>query len=120
MSVFDDLKEAREANLAAEEFAKAMERSMRRYESLVAELDADIARQEKYLQPRNIPADTDLVIESLRKRRTNLVSSLETLRAHAPEAERAFARSTERLVQILTLAQRELKPMPVERAGTEQ
>ena len=109
MSLVAMLKDAKEAHAAAEDFLKLVNSSIVRFESLAAGLDQEIARQEAFLATRKkVSEGIDLPLESLRKRRGNLSSSLETLRARVPAAELAFTQSTERLTELVNAAERTL------------
>ncbi len=109
MTLIAQLKDSKELHAAAEDYLKLLNSSIGRFESLVAGLDQDIARQEAYLKARGkISDDVDFPLESLRKRHGNLTRSLETLRVRLPAAQLALQESAERLTRLVNELDRTL------------
>ncbi len=114
-SLIAKLKDANEAYVAAEDFLELLNNSIALYESFVAGLDRDVARQEAYLGARkDAPDVADLPLESLRKRHSNLMRSLETLRVRVPVAQLALQESAERLADLVKVIDRTLDGQEVE------
>ena len=108
MSLVTKLKDAKEAHAAAKDFLELLNVSVARFELLTATLDEGIARQETFLRARNMPEEGDFPLASLRKRRSNLAHSLETLRVRVPGAQTAFKESAEGLLGLANAIDRAL------------
>ncbi|OGG54353.1 hypothetical protein A3C20_00190 [Candidatus Kaiserbacteria bacterium RIFCSPHIGHO2_02_FULL_55_25] len=115
MSLVAKLKDANEAYAVAEDLLELLNSSVARYESLAAGLDRDVASQEAYLKARQKTSDVaDFPLESLRKRHSNLTSSLETLRVRVPAAQLALQESAENLADLVRVIDRTLDGQEVE------
>lgn len=98
----DTAKEYEDAQILKEVCGK----SMQRFEAILGELDADIARQQNYLDKRHVAAENDIAFVLLTKRRTNIAESLETLQERIPAIEESLRAATERLNDIKSLSSR--------------